>query len=331
MAIPLRICLKKNIPGYICSYTATDYFDFKRIYRYDYNAFNQYYDNLSKFKKKKILGLTKSLLKKKFDYKNKYYSEKSFVQENAKHIDSSLNFLTFGKKTKKFSFNRKKKNVVIFAHCFYDSPNILNHLFNDFYEWLNFLGKISLETDYDWYIKRHPHTINSRLNEIVLNKLVKKFPKIKLLPKDINHFNILNNIDLGLTIYGSVAYEYPYFNKKILIASKSSHFSGFKFCVHAKSVQNYADLIKNIHKIKPRFNKNEIAKFYFSLLNKSDPFNLLRYKDILGQDFYEPKIYDVFLKNFSLSKHKNLLISYEKFVEKKYYRFLKYEGTIKSV
>ena len=221
--------------------------------------------------------------------------------------------------------------MVIFAHCFYDSPNILNHLFNDFYEWLNFLGKISLETDYDWYIKRHPHTINSRLNEVVLNKIVKKFPKIKLLPKDINHFNILNNIDLGLTIYGSVAYEYPYFNKKILIASKSSHYDGFKFCVQSKSIKNYAHLIKNIHKIKPKFNKNEIAKCYFSLLNKSDPFNLLRYKDSLGHDFYEPKIYDVFLKNYSLRDHKNLLIDYEKFVEKKYYRFLKYEEDVKNV
>ena len=47
--------------------------------------------------------------------------------------------------------------VFIALHCFFDSPHSYGcNLFPDFYEWLDFLGKISLETDYDWYMKTHP-------------------------------------------------------------------------------------------------------------------------------------------------------------------------------
>ena len=50
-----------------------------------------------------------------------------------------------------------KIKILVVAHDFFDSPHSYgNNLFVDFYEWLIFLRDISLNTDYDWYIKTHP-------------------------------------------------------------------------------------------------------------------------------------------------------------------------------
>ena len=52
--------------------------------------------------------------------------------------------------------NKKKTSVLIAMHNFYDSPHVFGKmLFPDFYEWLNFLVKLSQKTNYIWYLKLH--------------------------------------------------------------------------------------------------------------------------------------------------------------------------------
>jgi len=200
---------------------------------------------------------------------------------------------------------------------------VVRHLFNDFYEWLDFLGKLSEETNYNWYIKRHPHTLSAELNDRILNNITSKYKKIKLLPKNINHNEILNNVDLALTIYGSVAYEYPYFKKKILLAGNFSHYSGFKFCKQAKNIKQYSYFIKNINKIKSKFDKNEIYQHYFNmLLNESDPFDLIKYRIKYDRDFFKPTIFNLLFKEFSINRHNELFTNFKMFIDSKKYRFL---------
>ena len=49
-------------------------------------------------------------------------------------------------------------------HCFG------NNFFTDHYEWLDSLGRISNEVDYDWYIKCHPNSTVAFDNTIDLTK-----------------------------------------------------------------------------------------------------------------------------------------------------------------
>ena len=65
---------------------------------------------------------------------------------------------SFGKINKKRVLNQNNKFKFLIAnHSFLDSPHVYGkHLFPDFYEWLNFLGKISDKSDCEWYIKTHP-------------------------------------------------------------------------------------------------------------------------------------------------------------------------------
>ena len=50
------------------------------------------------------------------------------------------------KKIKKLIINPNKTNLLICTHYFYDNPHAYGgNLFYDFYEWIKFLGKISLK------------------------------------------------------------------------------------------------------------------------------------------------------------------------------------------
>ena len=65
---------------------------------------------------------------------------------------------------KKFSLSQKNSAEEFFKtkvllkfnspHGFFDSPHGIGKiLFPDFYEWLDFIYKLSIKTDYEWYIK----------------------------------------------------------------------------------------------------------------------------------------------------------------------------------
>ena len=98
---------------------------------------------------------------------------------------------SFGKiKNNKKVLNKSKKlKVLIATHCLFDSPHVSgNFFFNDFSDWLHYLGNLSDKTNYDWYLKAHPYFIKDSYNKI--KKIVKKnIEKLKLL---IHQHHIIN-------------------------------------------------------------------------------------------------------------------------------------------
>ena len=125
--------------------------------------------------------------------------------------------------------NNKTKKVLICMHDF-DAAHInRNNLFNDFSDWLEFLGKLSNKTNYDWYIKTHPfYEGKFKFYQSISFKTmenIEKYNKIKILPNTYNHNQLVKNgIDLVLTVYGTVAMEYAYLNTKVITACKNNFF-----------------------------------------------------------------------------------------------------------
>jgi hypothetical protein len=67
-----------------------------------------------------------------------------------------------------------RQKILIATHCFFDSSHSYGkNLFPDFYEWLNFLGEISEQTDYDWYIKTHPDYLQG--TKEIIDDFVERF------------------------------------------------------------------------------------------------------------------------------------------------------------
>ena len=102
-----------------------------------------------------------------------------------------------------------------------------------------------------------------------------------------------------------------------------SHYRGYNFCNQAKNIKEYSYFLKNIHKIKPNFDKKKIYEHYFGMqLNQSDPFDLIKYRIKYKQEFFKPTIFNLLFKEFSLKRHNKLLVDLTNFVNSKKYRFL---------
>jgi hypothetical protein len=218
-------------------------------YKKNFDKFN------SKFKKK-ALHRSNLLIDEKFkgSLRNVYYMLKT----------------PFGKKfTKKRVIEKNKKfKIIIFPLSFYDSPSGYGgSLFYDFYDWLIFILKLSLKTNYDWYIKLHPDVLIKwdYMNYTIVKNILKDFKNIKWLAPSISHKQIINEgINAGLTVHGTVGSEYPYFNVPIVNASKNNPHMMYDFNYHPKTKKELEKIILKLPKIKKKkINKKEILEYFF--------------------------------------------------------------------
>lgn len=321
-AVPLRIALDKKIKCYLPNINVVDYFDEKRNTNWDFDAINQNFEQLNNKEKKKAIDSAKKNLEKKFDSKNNDYVTEIFLI-NRKFKKEAFN--TFKDNFKKDILLRNgKKNFLVSTHCFFDSPHVMGNFFYcDFYYWLDNLGKISETTNFNWYLKAHPHTIDNNLNFKILKKFERKYKNFYLLDKDITNMNLISErIDLVLSVYGSVAYEFPYHEIPVLLASNECIYKDQPFCMTPKNIKEYEFLLRNPDKIKLDFNKDNIYKFFYSIfMNFWDPLKISEEKFNFKTNFFSPEIYNLFIKKY-YSKENELIIirDLEYFLKSKNYR-----------
>jgi len=322
LAFPLRIAASRNIPSYIATVSSLNLYNNKRYYEFDSKAYNQNFTYLNKDTKKKYLKYTKKKIKEKFNPRSEFFDESIRTDELAQLIKKNKFDFKIRNNNKEFFLNNKKKNIIIMAHCFYDAPHVIKHLFLDFYDWLDFLGKVSNQTNYNWFIKSHPHTLNPYLSNKAFKDLLKKYPKFNIIDSKITTGEIISNADLILTIYGTVGFEFAYFKKKVILGSPYSQYKNYNFCLQPKNKKKYLYLIKNFDKIKVKFDKKEIYRFYFNnVLSYTNPFNLLSERKNLNKDFFNPRIFKSLIDKFDEKKHILFSDNCNKFIESKKFRF----------
>jgi hypothetical protein len=128
--------------------------------------------------------------------------------------------------------------------------------------WLLALSKIASELDYDWYIKTHPY-LRGR-GRAILADFVLSNPQFELLPPEVTHNDIIaEGIDLALTVYGTIATEYPLLGVPVLNASSHNPHASYKFSITPQSRGQYESYIKNIESIPPVGNTEQIYEYYF--------------------------------------------------------------------
>ncbi|MBM3939131.1 MAG: hypothetical protein FJ333_10845, partial [Sphingomonadales bacterium] len=266
-----------------------------------------------KFLKARFSGKLGSIIKDIFSTRSAYHN----------------NYIANEKVLKK----NKKIKILVCTHqlgdCVYAyGPN----LFPDFYEWLVFLNKISKCTDYDWYIKDHPpydklKVIKSfnRTYELTKN-LFKNNLKFTYLNPNTSHHQIINEgIDFVLTIYGSVAFEYAYFDIPVLTATKNCSTAPYNFNIHSVSIQDYENKIKNLSKLNLKINKKEILEYFFmhQIYNDSDCL-FDKYSSFLDDnntwDNYDTlRFYEFWMQNIDYSKTNEMKKILNKFFDSKDY------------
>ena len=213
-----------------------------------------------------------------------------------------------------------KKKILVATHCFFDSPHSYGkNTFPDFYEWLEFLGLISERTDYDWYIKTHPDFLPG--TKEIIDAFLARNPKFTLLPSDASHMQIIaEGIDLALTSYGTIAFEYAAMNVPVINASMNNPHIAYDFNVHAQSVEHYRELLENLDTFNFNIDLRKVYEYYFMryIFNTEDLFfeNYQRAIDEIGgyDAQFTPAIYDKWLAEWSTSRHQEIVKALHDFV-----------------
>ena len=313
-----RIGLSKKVPVYVISpishykLTKKNYIKWSDQNRYPY-LFKTFNENI----KKKIL------LDSKYNLSNRLSGKKDFRY----NISNPIKPVFTGKKIFKKKSNNDIFKVLIASHCFSDAPHVYGKLlFSDFFEWLQFLGKLTNHkktSNYIWYIKPHPAFYNLEHN--IYEKLVIKYPKMKLLNPEITHNETINNFKIEgiLTVFGSVGHEFPLFNIPVINAGNNPH-SGYDFNLNPKNLKEYKRLILNFKNIKIKKNvQKKIYEFYgmHHLIDYSFFSNFLdNINEKIGFDSFQ--IYYEFIKKINLEIHFSKINIYNKFINGKNRRLI---------
>ena len=253
-AIPARVAFARGVPVFQVTSESIYKMDSVRTH-----AYTEFLDYPSQFKLlpeiKKIHGieLAKTRLDKRFAGQvavDMPYSTKSaFSKTNS---ESSFSFP-----------NDNKLRILIATHDFYDSPHSYgDNFYPDFYIWLNKLGEISTKTDYHWYLKTHRDSVAD--DRSVFLELLHKYPRFEELHSDTSHHEIIESgIDFALTVYGTIAMEYPALGVPVINASQNNPHVGYSFSITPKSYIDYEQLIMNLEKYKHEIDKSQIYEYYF--------------------------------------------------------------------
>lgn len=157
----------------------------------------------------------------------------------------------------------ENKHILIAIHDFFDSPHSYgNNFYPDFYQWLQALSKIAECTNYNWYIKTHPDARGN--GSEVIEQFIQSNPRFKFLPSSVSHHQLISEgISLALTVFGSIAVEYPYLGIPVINASENNPHIRYNFCASPKTVEEYEHLLLNLQNIRIEDSNTSILEFYF--------------------------------------------------------------------
>lgn len=230
-----------------------------------------------------------------------------------------------------------KLKVLIATHCFFDAPNAYGeNLFPDFYEWLTFLGEMSNKTDYDWYLKTHPDVQPG--NDEIIDELLNKYPKISRVPCSTSHHQLAaEGITRVLTVYGSIGHECPLLGQIAINAGVNNQHIGYGFNVHAKSREEYENILLNLENINITIDVNEIYEFYFINFkyNICQKLFVNSYSDFMNslnvEEQNSSKAYQYFLNEYTHEKDALLYNKISTFIDSGDYKYFENEFEFEGI
>jgi hypothetical protein len=315
--IVLRIATKKKIKAF----SAGSFFIFSHDENnqtiFDMKYYKTEFKKYPKELQKRFIDYAADELKKKFDGKKTIENKVSALPADSPFAKKKYNKNVLSK-------NNKKK-ILIAAHHFSDAPNVYgNFIFNDFYEWIDFLGKKSENSDYEWYIKFHPmeYDSNKKTSDYFLNK----YKNLQLINKDITHGQLISEgINLVLTVYGTIGLEYAYFGIPVINAANKNPHIAYDFNYHANSIEDYDKAIDNFDNLNISYNRECIKEYFFMRYLNSfylfsdelkDNNNFINYQSL--------EVYNKWLKSLNSQVEKDLKNKIIEFIDSKKFRCVKY-------
>ena len=312
--IILRISTNLNIPTYSAASTNMYSHDKNNLTAFEMKNYKKEFSLFSIEEQKSKKEISKRILEQKF-------SGKKTIENKISELPPNKLFGEF-KSVKRVIKESKNTKCLIAAHHFSDAPNVWGRmLFNDFYEWIDFLGKLSEELDYDWYIKFHP--MEQKDNIKTINYFLNKYKKFNIVDPNVSHEQIISEgINLVLTVYGTIGMEFAYYKIPAITASLNNPHISYNFNHHPKNIKEYKESIINFKNLSINYSKDEIAEyFYMRYLNAFYLFP----DELTNSDIpitQSPEAYLRWLNHFNNNVHKDLIKKIEKFIVSKKFNFV---------
>lgn len=310
LAIPLRIAVQRNIP--VFQATATYIYRLSSSNLFAYNDFVHFRERFAALP----LAVQKAGIKK---------AQRRIGRRFAGEVGVDMTYSTksaYGaSRHARLLRESPRKKILIATHCFFDSPHSYgNNVFPDFYEWLDFLGRMTGETDYDWYIKTHPDYLPGTRE--VIDSFIARYPKFTLLPADASHHQIIaEGISCALTVYGTIAFEYAALGIPVINASQNNPHIAYDFNLHAKDVEDYRRLLIGLDQLDFTIDKQQVHEYYFMryIYNTENLFfdNYDATMNELGgySQQFTPAIYEKWLNEWCHEKHQRITSALRLFIQ----------------
>jgi len=253
LGLPSRMAAYFDVPAF--QVTAESIYRINGEYTHAYTAFKQYPEIFNS-------------LPKEVQIQGKRLAKKRLEMRFAGYVGVDMNYSTVSayknpENSERILKCNSKPHILIAIHDFYDSPHSYGpNLYPDFYQWLLALADVSRRTDYNWYIKTHPDVRGDGLS--VIQSFIAQNPQFSLIPSSTSHHQLIEEgITLALTIFGSIAMEYPYLGKPVVNASINNPHVRYDFSLSPRTVEEYELLLSNLESLEAPINIDSILEYYF--------------------------------------------------------------------
>lgn len=309
LAIPLRLAVYRDIPAFQANATHVYRLSRNNLFAYnDFFHFRERFAELSEDVREAGIALAQLRIQRRFSGEvgvDMAYSKKS-AYVTPKHS--------------RLLRRSDKKKILIATHCFFDSPHSYGkNTFPDFYEWMHFLGKMTECTDYDWYIKTHPDILPG--NREIIDSFIARYPKFTLLPADASHHQIIDEgINLALTSYGTIAFEYAALGIPVINASMNNPHIAYNFNLHVPDPETYRRMLLDLDKFNFHIEARQVYEFYFMrhIFNTKDIFfqNYDKFVEEIGgyNAQFTYMAYKKWLAEWTPSRHEKIVNALHAFV-----------------
>ena len=196
-----------------------------------------------------------------------------------------------------------KIKILICTHEFHDNPHSTGGLiFPDFYEWLIYLGKKSIKSNYEWYIKNHPDC--DLWTKTIVENFVKEFPSIKLINEKTSFLQLRDEgLKFVFTCHGTVGHECPLLGIQVVNADLNHPHIAYDFNWSPKSKNDYEKLIENLPKAKKEIDINKIYEFYYVRNNFNNKDDLIFKSYNNAKKNKNENIVNIFLNEIDENRH----------------------------
>ena len=300
--IILRIGIKNNIPALMvnCKARGNTEFRLKTIDKKHPSEHNwgylDYRNSFLKLKNKiKFLRIGKKLISDRILGNRKL----SYLKYSPYKINNKNKYLP--------KILNKKRNIILFAHCFFDAVHRFRYsLFSDYLEQIIYFIKLSDENKkFNWFIKQHPNDLKH--NDKIFKKILLKKKNVVLLNKNLANSLILEKFKpkLIITNNGTIAHEFAYFKIPVINTGDNVHVN-YNFSLNPKNKEELLDMIFNIDKYKKKINFNKNYLYEFMYMHYEMPLQKNKEREFLKDNFFATKnfkfnrtskIYKYFIKN----------------------------------